>query len=292
MFKTLSVILVTLLASCTKVSPGYVGIKVNEYGDQKGVEDFPVQTGRVWYNPFTEEVYLFPTFRQNIVWTADEREESPTDESITFNSKEGAILNADIALSYKIDEVHAPKIFVEFRKGIEDITHVYLHAEVRDAFNRVASNYDAISIFGDKKSDLLHNVKLDLNNRLEGTGFHFELVSFLDAPRADRRVMEAINATIEATQRAIEAQAKIVQSKAEAEQAIEQARGESESRRLRAVAEAESIRIVAEEQAKANELVNKSLTPMMVQWKALERWDGTAPMVMGSDVMPMMQMSK
>src|SRR3989344_2786291 len=59
---------------CTKVEPGYVGIKVNQYGSQRGVEDFPIVTGRVLYNPFTEDVYKFPTFLQNVVWTQNEAE--------------------------------------------------------------------------------------------------------------------------------------------------------------------------------------------------------------------------
>lgn len=36
-----------LLVGCTRIPPGYVGIKVNMYGSQKGVADFPLQTGRV-----------------------------------------------------------------------------------------------------------------------------------------------------------------------------------------------------------------------------------------------------
>jgi hypothetical protein len=37
---------------CAKtIPPGHVGIVVNQYGSQKGVADFPLKTGRVWYNP-------------------------------------------------------------------------------------------------------------------------------------------------------------------------------------------------------------------------------------------------
>ncbi len=37
--------LVMVGAGCTKVTPGHVGIKVNNYGDQRGVDDFPLVTG-------------------------------------------------------------------------------------------------------------------------------------------------------------------------------------------------------------------------------------------------------
>ena len=45
---------------CTYIPPGYVGIKVNLYGSQRGVQDIPVLTGRVIYNPWTEKIYGVP----------------------------------------------------------------------------------------------------------------------------------------------------------------------------------------------------------------------------------------
>ena len=32
-------------------TPSGTVIKVNLYGNQRGVEDFPIRTGRVWFNP-------------------------------------------------------------------------------------------------------------------------------------------------------------------------------------------------------------------------------------------------
>lgn len=262
-----SIIIGSGLFGCAKVEPGYVGIEVNQYGTQKGVADFPLQTGRVWYNPITTDVYKFPTFRQNVIWTKDGE-----DESITFNSTEGAILNADVAISYSINAEQVPHIFVEFRKGIEDITHIYLRSEVRDMINRHASEIKTIEIFGVGKQKLLDEVTIGLNERLGHLGFKFELVSFVGAPRADNSVMNSINATIEATQRAIEAQNKIVQATAEAEQRVQTAEGE-----------ATSIKMIANAQAEANNTINKSLTPELIRYKAIEKWSGAPPQVIGSD---------
>ena len=59
--------------SSSMIQPGYVGIKLNTYGDQKGVSDYPVYTGRVFYNPITTTVYQYPTFTQNSIWQDEER---------------------------------------------------------------------------------------------------------------------------------------------------------------------------------------------------------------------------
>ena len=48
---------IVALSSCTRIDAGHEGIKVNMYGTDKGVSDVVLVTGRVWYNPFTEDVY-------------------------------------------------------------------------------------------------------------------------------------------------------------------------------------------------------------------------------------------
>lgn len=258
-----------VLFGCTKVEPGYVGIKVNQYGTQKGVEDFPLQTGRVTFNPFTTDVYKFPTFRQNRVWTKDNTEGSPGDDSITFNSIEGSVLNADVAISYAIKAEKVPLVFVTFRQDIDSITHVYVRSELRDAVARHAGGMKVIDIFGARKQELLDAVKKDLNANLGTVGFEFEMVSFVGGLRCDSNVMKSINATIEATQLAISAQNKVLQAKAEADQALETARGKGGA-----------ILIEAESQAKANKLVSESLTPELVRWKSIEKWNGVQPTVL------------
>jgi regulator of protease activity HflC (stomatin/prohibitin superfamily) len=271
MNKFIGIIGLVAISACAKVEPGYVGIVVNQYGSQKGVSDFPIQTGRVWYNLFTEDVYLFPTFRQNVVWTRSLHEGSENDDSVTFNSIEGAVINADIALSYSLEAEKAPLAFVTFRKDIEHITHIYIRSEARDAISRHASTMKVIDIFGAKKQALLEAVKQDLNDNLGKVGFQFEMVSFIGGLRCDDKVMGSINATIEATQKAVEAQNKIVQATAEAEQAIATSNGE-----------AQSILNVAKAQADANHMITASLTPELIKYKAIEKWNGTAPTVMGS----------
>ena len=111
---------------CTKVEPGYVGIVVNQYGDQRGVEDFPVHTGRVWYNPITEDVHKFPTFQQRIVWTRTHDEGDPVDQSITFNSIEGAAINVDVGVALTFQGDRVPAIFVEFRREAAEIVSGYV----------------------------------------------------------------------------------------------------------------------------------------------------------------------
>src|SRR5215471_3126508 len=102
-------------SATTRVDAGHVGIRVKLAGSDRGVQDMPVVTGWVFYNPLTEQIVLFPTSVQNVVWTASPHEGQPVDESITFSSNEGVNVNADIGLSFHIDPTLAPKLYGRFR---------------------------------------------------------------------------------------------------------------------------------------------------------------------------------
>lgn len=263
-----AIVLFFCVYGCQIIGPGYVGIKVNLYGENKGVQSYTLRTGAIWYNRFTEQIFDFPTYMQNVVWTQDSNEGSPLDESITFNSSEGAVVNADIAVSYSLDQEKITTIFQELRKDAEYITHYYMRSKVRDAINRLASKVKVTEIYGEGKQKLLADVKIELEKELSHKGFKFDMIAFVGKLRVDPRVEESINATISATQRAIEAQNKVVQSKAEADQKIEEARGE-----------AESILLVAKAKAESNQILTESLTPTLLQYEALQRWDGILPKV-------------
>jgi regulator of protease activity HflC (stomatin/prohibitin superfamily) len=207
-------------SSCTKVVPGYVGIKVNNWGSQKGVQDYPLKTGMVFYNPLTEDMYDFPTFMVTRTWTQDVHEGNPIDESITFNSIEGTQVNADVAITYFFDAPKVPDIFVKFRAKPDVLTDGYIHNRVRDFLNREASDMKVVDIFGQGKQKILNNVKHDLEAELGPIGIHFDSVSFTSALRVDQSVHDAINRVIQAAQDALAAQNKVVQAKAEADQVI------------------------------------------------------------------------
>ncbi|TON43446.1 transposase, partial [Vibrio parahaemolyticus] len=71
-------------------------------GGDKGVQAEEVGVGRYWVG-VNEELYSFPTFSQNYVWTASETEGSENDESISFQTIEGLAVNADVGITYRID---------------------------------------------------------------------------------------------------------------------------------------------------------------------------------------------
>src|SRR5579862_8159186 len=98
--------------TAVRVDAGHVGIRVRLAGSDRGIQDMPVVTGWVFFNPLTEQIVLFPTSVQNVVWTQSLNEGKAVDESITFSSGEGVNISADIGLSFHIEPTLAPKLNV------------------------------------------------------------------------------------------------------------------------------------------------------------------------------------
>lgn len=267
--RNVALVLLAVLAlgfsGCSRkwIQPGYVGIKVSSYGTGKGVEDYPLQTGAVWYNPFTEVVYEYPTYTQNITWKDDEK--------ISFNSSQGSKISCDVGLSYALKAEKVPHIFVKYRQPIETITHNYLRIKVRDYINKHSSKFTAIEILGSKSQDLIAEARESLSKELEQEGFIIDTMSFVSAPEPDNPdVKLSINKVIQSTQEAEQAENKVKQIEAEARQEVARAEGK-----------AQAILAEAKAQSEANKILAESLTPELVRYKMIESWDGKLPTVSG-----------
>jgi hypothetical protein len=118
-----------------------------------------------------------------------------------------------------------------------------------------------MEIIGPGKGRLLELVRRDLNSGPLGQFVYFETVSFVHNPRPDAAVQAAINNVITAKNNAEAAIAK-------ATAAVNSARGDS----------AASV-IQAQGRAQANVLLRASLTPEVVEWEKLQRWNGQLPQV-------------
>ena len=280
---------ITLSSCLIRVDAGHVGIRVKLAGSSRGVDDIPVVTGWVFFNPLTEQLILFPISVQNIVWTKDVHEGSPKDDSITFSSQEGVNINADIGLSFHIEPSMAPHLYLRFRKSdLIELSNGYVRNAMREGFNMVASAMPVQEIYGSGKSKLVIDVQKRMQDQLGKDGFVIDQLTINGALRLPENVASAINRAMEATQNAIQAENRVRQVKAEAEQAITQAEGQALAARARARGEADSKLITAKAEARSNLILKHSMTATVLQYRALERWNGRLPVMNGGGAMPML----
>jgi regulator of protease activity HflC (stomatin/prohibitin superfamily) len=259
------------ITACYRVvAPGHVGIVVKQSGTDRGVQDFPIQSGRVWYNPINEVVLTYPTYVQRTIWAQSTTEGRPLNDEISFQSAEGLRFTADVNVSYQLKREEVPHFYVRFRNDdLDSFTHGFFRDAVRNAF-KVSTEYHAEDIYGVKQGELIDRVLGQVKPTMAAIGVDVIQLGFAAPPRPPDSVKLAIEMKIAATQHAERAENEKRQAIAEAAKSVEIARG----------------------QAQANDLLTKSLTPTLVQWKQLEilqaKWNGQFPQVVGSGGVPLL----
>lgn len=296
-----------ILTSCSIVGvpAGYRGIKVYNTGRKKGVQDKQLGVGLyVIVKPF-RKIYTFPTFQQNYVWDSD--------KAINFQSKEGLDVSGEFGISYSLVEDSIPVIFQKYRRGINEITNIFLRNMVRDALNTTASHMPIESIYGVHKRDLLLKVDSMVSRQTKRYGIVIDRIYTIGKLHLPTSIESAINAKLEANQRALQSQNEVKQIEAEANKRIAKSKGEAESRviearaiadsqvieakananaiKIKAEADAEATRLNASAQAEANLKLAKSVSKDLIQYRSIDRWDGKLPQISGQNT-PFINLNK
>ena len=252
---------------CERIDAGHVGVKVNLYGNGKGVDDVTEVTGWVFYNPISTKIVEFPIFVQHKEYKLDK--ENEIDESFVVNSKDGSEFHVSPLLNYSVKRDRVPYIFAKYRVELATIESGFLKTAVYDAFRVVANSYTADALISNRQ-EFEKKVREVLVSQLEPEGFILsQFTSNLIYPATFKRAIEAKN---NAVQTALTAENQVKTAEAEAKIKIARAEGAAKALLTNARAEAES-----------NKLRQQTLTPLLLQQMWIERWNGKLPETMLGD---------
>lgn len=276
----LSALIISLASvGCTRVGPGYVGIKVSMAGSNKGVSDVVAKTGWVFYNPAGTSIFEYPTFVQSAVWTASPAEGHPSNEEISFSTGDSMRVSADISLAYQLDPDKVPAFYVKFRSDdLDKFTHGFLRNLARQKFDDVAGKYKIDQVMGDN-GPFLHEVRASLQAELDPIGVSLQQFGFIGAPRPPEGVIAAINQKVQATQIAIQKENELRQAEAEAKKTVATAEGAARAEIATAEGYATALTVRSKADAEANDRVARSLTPLLVDAQRVRAWNGVMPQV-------------
>ncbi|MFM8331217.1 MAG: SPFH domain-containing protein [Candidatus Methylumidiphilus sp.] len=283
--KWLLVVFMACAAGCSKVPAGNVGIKVHLLGGDKGVDTEELGPGRYWIG-LNEELYIIPTYTHNYVFTKSSTEGSPENEELTFQTIEGLSVSADVGLSYNIPPHKAAAVFQKYRKGVEEITHVYLRNMIRDALVTVASDKPVEYVYGKGKAELIKQAEVLVREQVKGIGIDIEHLYWIGDLRLPPNIIAAINAKIQATQLTAQRENEIAQMQAEAQKEVAKAEGEAKAKLAIANAEAQAIKIKGEAEAAAIRAKSEALntSPQLVQYTLATNWNGVLPVYTGGAI--------
>lgn len=168
---------------------------------------------------------------------------------------------------------HVPAFYVKFlSKDIEDFTDGYLRNITRNCMNDAAGTYEIAQIMGDN-SAFLKDAKACLEKQVQQYGIIVDTLGITGAPRPPQVVLDQINSKNQAQQLALQKQMELQQVQADAAKQVAAAEGSAKAQIAAAQGEAE-----------ANRIRTASITPVILQNKALDnqnyaisKWNGSMP---------------
>lgn len=196
-------------------------------------------------------------------------------KEIDAASKEYQIVKLTGMMNFHIDPSY---VNILYQKVGLDFANKVIDPAFNDFVKEVVPNYPITEILP-KREEIRKRAMIKLGENL--ARYHIIVDDiYISNIRFSPEYEKAIEAK-QVAQQQVETQRQILaQREIEAQQKVATARGE-----------AEAIIVVAQGQAKANELLSRSLSPILVQYKSIEKWNGIVPQVSGG-VVPFIDLGK
>ncbi|MBT2732398.1 SPFH domain-containing protein [Carnobacterium sp. ISL-102] len=190
--------------------------------------------------------------------------------SVSVSTTDGKKLKMSVRYQMQVDKKKVLNIFKELgSQNVEDIQEGYLYNKLYKSSRDVVSGYTVLDIYGSKSGEASQAITDKFAEEVKDMGFIITDVT-LGTPEADAETQKSIDARVKASQ---ENELKKTQ--------IENAKLDSEQKRIVAEGEAAAGIIQAEGEAKANEVLQQSISPELLQKEYIEKWDGKEPLVKG-----------
>ena len=196
-------------------------------------------------------------------------------KEIDASSKEYQMVKMTGMMNFHIDPAYVNDLY---QKVGLDFADKVIDPAFNDFVKEVVPTYPIGEILP-KREEIRQRAMKKLGDNLERYHIIVDDIYF-----ANIRFSTGYEGAVEAKQVAqqqVETQKQVLaQREIEAQQKVATAKGE-----------AESILVVAQGQAKANDALSRSISPILVQYKSIEKWNGILPQVSGGAV-PFVDLSK
>lgn len=270
--------LILTLTCVERVPAGYVGVVYNMNG---GVDGEVLTQGWHIVAP-TKKVTTYSIGIEQSYLTAEDKGDSPKDESFSIPTSDGKTVKVNLEFSYRFDEERVAQTFTMFKgKAGEVIKDTFIKPKIVAWTQEVSANYPVTDIFGDKRTQINAELDVYLREKFDQYGIIIDTVNFTDIS-VDAETAAAIQKKVTAQQELELANIEAQTAKVNANKEKEVAQIEAEKAIIEANAEAEVIRIAAEAEADANRKIAASLTAELIEKIKYEQWDGKMPTVSGS----------
>jgi regulator of protease activity HflC (stomatin/prohibitin superfamily) len=285
------ILLVITFSAWRSIRPGYVGIVFDKANHK--VTTGALDPGWAFINPFSEAIQEYPVTIQTyqMVQASDEGTQQG-DDSIKIQSDEGQQINLDVVIQYQVEKENASQLYVDWGGApIEQVENGVVRQYTRTVVPVVAAKYGWEDITSARRGEIVQEITKILTDEFDRR--HLRLVSFgIREVHLPESLQAALNQKITAQQAAEQQKYSLAQAEVRAQQDVTQATGEANAVKAKAEGDAQATLTKAKAQAQANDLLAKSVTPPLIQYESLQRWDGRLPMFSGAQGTPLLDVSK
>lgn len=216
-----------------------------------------VTLGKVKEGVLQEGIHFKAPFVQQIV-KIDNRIVKLEVETEAF-SKDLQTVQTTLAINYRVDTAKSYSIYKNIGANYET---VLVTPAVNEVLKAITAKYTAEESVTNRVL-ISDGLVSGLNQKLNDIGLYVTDVNIIN--------FEFSEAFITAIEEKQVAQQKLLKSETEKQTAI-----------INAQAEAETVRIKAEAEAAANKTISESLTPNIIEYNKIQKWNGILPQVTGN----------
>jgi regulator of protease activity HflC (stomatin/prohibitin superfamily) len=270
------VLLSAVLSSFTVVTPGNVGVVFNIWSGSLRV----APQGLVFRAPWITTVQSYPVALRTYTMVKRSGEgSSAEDDSIDLPTREGQHIRQDISVTFNTSAERAVDVFRSFRGAdVSEIESTFIRRTIITAAQNAAGQMSLTDIISDRRGELQASIVKVLTGDLDRMGFMLDKVN-LGASHLPAAIEQQLQQKMAAQQQALQAEYELQKETTLAKARVANAEGEANATLVKAKAQAE-----------ANRLLEQTLNPLLVQQKAIDKWNGELPTYNGGGVLPLLQL--
>ena len=266
------ILVAAIYSSFMIIQPGNVGVVFNRWsGSLKTVGQ-----GVAWRVPWITQVQSYPVALRTYTMVRRSQEgASQGDDSIDLPTKEGQHIRQDISVTYNTSQEKAADVFKSFRGAeIADIESTFVRRTIITVSQNQAGQMSLTDLISNKRGELQDHIQVNLQEEMNKMGFVVDKVN-LGASHLPDAIEKQMQQKMAAQQQAQQADYELQRQQTLAKAKVAEAEGDAQATLVKAKAQAE-----------ANKLLQETLSPLLVQSKAIDKWSGTLPQFTGGGGVP------
>jgi len=266
----LIIVLVVLGGLFTVVDAGNVGV-VKRFG---AVQREPLPEGLHFKLPFVDQVEMVDVRLR------------PSHNKATAASKDLQMVTTEVTVTYSISGPLAPLVFQRIGKNAA-VSATVIEPAIQECVKAVTAKFTAEELVTKRelvKQQIQESLVAFINRTLSEKEID-NAILVANVAITDFNFSEEFNRAIEAK---VKAEQQALQARNEKNMRVTQAEAAAAERKIAAEAAAFAIEVESKQRAEAITREANALrsNPEIIQLRAIERWDGVLPRIMGGQVLP------